>query len=195
MTDERLYRADHLIPEAAPNPATGQALGSIGSRYMVPAATLATVEAAKIAAAGGDLALVSMLGNTQRTWWKDTMQRHRHLEAVGQRSLAAARRGFERHRCHRHLAGLELDQPAGHQHRQHRCGRDGRQCACGCGHRRGCDCRCGPGYSRCCRHGHCHGRCHVCQLAGRCRWRRLDTHTSRHRCRLLQRSQVATPAA
>ena len=73
MTDERLYRADHLIPEAAPNPATGQALGSIGSRYMVPSNTLATVEAAKIAAAGGDLALVSMLGNTQRTWWKNTM--------------------------------------------------------------------------------------------------------------------------
>lgn len=74
MTDERLYRADHLIPEAAPNPLTGQALGSIGSRYMVPSATLASVEAAKIAAAGGDLALVSMLGTTQRAWWKDTMQ-------------------------------------------------------------------------------------------------------------------------
>ncbi|MGE5450441.1 MAG: alkaline phosphatase D family protein [Acidobacteriota bacterium] len=74
MTDERLYRADHLIPEAAPNPATGQALGSIGSRYMVPAATLASVEAAKVAAAGGDLGLVSMLGNTQRAWWQDTLR-------------------------------------------------------------------------------------------------------------------------
>ncbi|MDE2594242.1 MAG: alkaline phosphatase D family protein [Burkholderiales bacterium] len=73
MTDERLYRADHLIPEAAPNPLSGQQLGSIGARYMVPAATLATVEAAKIAAAGGNLALVSMLGNTQRAWWQDTM--------------------------------------------------------------------------------------------------------------------------
>lgn len=73
MTDQRLYRADHLIPEAAPNPATGQALGSIGTRYMVPSATLATVEAAKIAAAGGNLTLVSMLGDQQRQWWKDTM--------------------------------------------------------------------------------------------------------------------------
>ena len=49
-----LYRADHLIPEAATQPATGQPLGSIGSRYMVPSNTLATVEAAKMAAAGGD---------------------------------------------------------------------------------------------------------------------------------------------
>jgi len=73
MTDERLYRADHLIPEAATNPSTGQALGSIGSRYMVPANTLATVEAAKMAALGGDLSLVSMLGATQRDWWKTTM--------------------------------------------------------------------------------------------------------------------------
>ena len=78
MTDERLYRSDHLIPEAAPNPATGQPLGSIGSRYMVPASTLATVESRKIAAAGplgqdDALGLVSILGTTQRDWWKSTM--------------------------------------------------------------------------------------------------------------------------
>lgn len=78
MTDQRLYRSDHLIPEAAPNPATGQALGSIGSRYMVPTATLATVEARKIAAAGllgqdDALGLTSILGTTQRDWWKATM--------------------------------------------------------------------------------------------------------------------------
>ena len=51
MTDERLYRTDHVIPEAAPNPATGQPIGSIGARYMVPAAKLAEVEAAKIVGA------------------------------------------------------------------------------------------------------------------------------------------------
>ncbi|HET8869051.1 MAG TPA: alkaline phosphatase D family protein, partial [Aquabacterium sp.] len=73
MTDERLYRSDHLIPEAAPNPLTGQELGSIGARYMVPQNTLSTVEAAKIAATGGNLTLVSMLGDTQRNWWKSTM--------------------------------------------------------------------------------------------------------------------------
>ena len=78
MTDERLYRSDHLIPEAATNPATGQPLGSIGSRYMVPASTLAAVESRKIAAAGplgqdDALGLVSILGTTQRDWWKTTM--------------------------------------------------------------------------------------------------------------------------
>ena len=38
MTDERLYRADHIISEQT----TGQA---IGSTLLVPAATLASVEA------------------------------------------------------------------------------------------------------------------------------------------------------
>ena len=78
MTDERLYRTDHVIPEAAPNPATGQPIGSIGTRYMVPAASLADVEAKKIVGAqklGLDaLGLTSILGATQRDWWKSTMQ-------------------------------------------------------------------------------------------------------------------------
>ena len=79
MTDERLYRADHMIPEAAPNPLTGQPLGQIGARYMVPEASLAAVEAQKLAAgtAAGlpdPMSLVSMLGSTQRKWWMDTMK-------------------------------------------------------------------------------------------------------------------------
>jgi alkaline phosphatase D len=76
MTDERLYRADHLIPEAAPSPLTGQAIGSIGARYMVPQPSLAQVEAAKIAAGAtlpDPLALVSILGGAQRQWWVQTM--------------------------------------------------------------------------------------------------------------------------
>jgi alkaline phosphatase D len=72
MTDERLYRADHTIPEAAVG-------SSIGSRYMVPAATIASATAAKMAAAqsagaADPLAPVSMLGTTQRAWWEDTMR-------------------------------------------------------------------------------------------------------------------------
>lgn len=72
MTDERLYRADHTIPEAAVG-------SSIGSRYMVPAATIASATAAKMAAAqsagaADPLAPVSMLGTTQRAWWQDTMK-------------------------------------------------------------------------------------------------------------------------
>lgn len=72
MTDERLYRADHTLPEAAVG-------SSIGSRYMVPAATIAAATAAKMAAAqaagaADTLAPVSMLGTTQRGWWEDTMK-------------------------------------------------------------------------------------------------------------------------
>ena len=46
MTDERLYRADHVIPE----PTAG---GSVGSLYLVPFDTLATAEAGG-AEVGGD---------------------------------------------------------------------------------------------------------------------------------------------
>lgn len=66
MTDERLYRADHVIPEQA-------AGSSIGSRYFVPKATLAGLEASKISGAGGVLTPVSILGDTQRAWWQQQM--------------------------------------------------------------------------------------------------------------------------
>lgn len=66
MTDQRLYRADHVLPE--------QAAGSeIGSRYFVPKATLATVEDQKMVAAGNALTPVSMLGDAQRAWWQGRM--------------------------------------------------------------------------------------------------------------------------
>jgi len=67
MTDERLYRADHVIPE--------QAAGSeIGSRYFVPKSTLASTEALKMTGAGGALTPVSILGDTQRGWWQQQMR-------------------------------------------------------------------------------------------------------------------------
>ncbi|MFC4273902.1 alkaline phosphatase D family protein [Achromobacter aloeverae] len=66
MTDERLYRADHLIPESN----TGGS--EIGSRYLVPQPLLQAVEARKLAG-GGVNASVSMLGDVQRQWWKDQM--------------------------------------------------------------------------------------------------------------------------
>ncbi len=114
MTDERLYRADHVVPEATPNPnAGGSPLGSIGSRYFVPeedvfkaiqkGKMLAAVNGAlnslppadpnrpfletiigkliqnppiPLTAAEDEFALplVSVLGQTQRGWWKDKMQ-------------------------------------------------------------------------------------------------------------------------
>jgi alkaline phosphatase D len=62
MTDERLYRDDHVIPESV----TG---GFLGSRYLVNRDTLAAAEQAKISAGGTQ----SMLGSTQLAWWKDQM--------------------------------------------------------------------------------------------------------------------------
>jgi alkaline phosphatase D len=78
MTDERLYRSDHVIPESAVNPATGQALGRIGSRYLVPQDLFNSVEAQKMAGGvtiGADpLSIVGMLGTAQRQWWMDKMK-------------------------------------------------------------------------------------------------------------------------
>ncbi|QIL43579.1 phosphodiesterase [Acidovorax sp. HDW3] len=67
MTDERLYRSDHVVHEAMIG-------GSIGARYMVPQGLLAGLEAQKMAAAGNSLDKTSMLGGTQRAWWKKQMQ-------------------------------------------------------------------------------------------------------------------------
>lgn len=72
MTDERLYRSDHVIPESTPNPATGAPVGSIGSRFLVPQDLYSAAEAQKLAASGADA--VSMLGATQREWWKGAMK-------------------------------------------------------------------------------------------------------------------------
>ncbi|MBW8844826.1 MAG: alkaline phosphatase D family protein, partial [Burkholderiales bacterium] len=98
MTDQRLYRADHLIPEAAPSPLTGQAVGSIGARYMVPQATLAGVEAAKINAGAtlpDPLALVSILGGAQRTWWAQTMTASTALWKVWGNEVSLLRMGID----------------------------------------------------------------------------------------------------
>ena len=118
MTDERLYRADHIVPEAVDNPATPNVdqLGSIGSRYFVPEDVHGQIQQGKmIAAINGafnslpvtdtnksvlgtiftklqadatgaslttqekvvfnevGLSLVSILGETQRNWWKTKM--------------------------------------------------------------------------------------------------------------------------
>ncbi|RZJ11802.1 MAG: phosphodiesterase [Rubrivivax sp.] len=98
MTDERLYRADHLIPEAAPSPLTGQPIGSIGSRYMVPQPTLAAVEAAKLAAGAAlpdPLALVSILGGAQRQWWVQTMTVSTALWKVWGNEVSLLRMGVD----------------------------------------------------------------------------------------------------
>jgi alkaline phosphatase D len=73
MTDERLYRQDHLIPESTLHPLTGLPLGRINSRYLAPEASLLSAERQKEAGAP-QLTLISILGPTQRDWWKSTMK-------------------------------------------------------------------------------------------------------------------------
>lgn len=78
MTDERLYRTDHVVPENLMNPATGKPLNSsLGSRYIVPKDVFDALEGQKVTAAtamtGDPLNNTSMLGKTQRDWWKGKM--------------------------------------------------------------------------------------------------------------------------
>ena len=75
MTDERLYRDDHIVSEAA----IAQALGHdpvngndlVGSRYFVPRAVLQQFEAADTQRLGR---VPSIFGATQTQWWKDTLK-------------------------------------------------------------------------------------------------------------------------
>mgnify|MGYP001627387650 CR=1 FL=1 len=73
MTDERLYRQDHLIPENTKNPLAACAeLGRINSRYLAPEVSMKSAEILKDEPSR-DLVLITMLGGDQRRWWKDTM--------------------------------------------------------------------------------------------------------------------------
>ena len=75
MTDQRLYRDDHLVSEAAyaqmlaRDPVDGD--DAIGSRYFVPQPMLNQFEAQRTQALQR---VPSILGTTQTNWWKDTMK-------------------------------------------------------------------------------------------------------------------------
>ncbi|KDB54111.1 alkaline phosphatase [Sphaerotilus natans subsp. natans DSM 6575] len=75
MTDQRLYRDDHVVDEATLAAAQGHdpvnGSDSIGARYFVQQPVLAQFEAARTAALGR---APSILGATQTAWWKATMQ-------------------------------------------------------------------------------------------------------------------------
>lgn len=78
MTDQRLYRSDHVIPENLLNPATGKPINSsTGTRYIVPQDLYNALEAQKITTAkamtSDPLAYTSILGKTQRDWWQEKM--------------------------------------------------------------------------------------------------------------------------
>jgi alkaline phosphatase D len=76
MTDERLYRDDHVVSEAAVARARGHdpvhGDDAAGSRYFVEQAVLQRFEARDTAQLGR---APSMLGPVQTQWWKDTMKR------------------------------------------------------------------------------------------------------------------------
>jgi len=75
MTDERLYRDDHVVDEATIAQAQGHdpinGSDSIGTRYFVQQPVLQQFEAGKTAALGR---VPSILGATQTQWWKDTLK-------------------------------------------------------------------------------------------------------------------------
>jgi alkaline phosphatase D len=78
MTDERLYRDDHVVPEAAIAQAQGHdpinGSDSIGARYFVQQPVLAQFEGVRTQQLGR---LPSILGPTQADWWKRTMKTSR----------------------------------------------------------------------------------------------------------------------
>jgi len=75
MTDQRLYRDDHVVNESlfaqltAAEPFHGQS--AIGARYFVPQPLLQAFEARAVGETGKAPAI---LGATQTQWWKDTMK-------------------------------------------------------------------------------------------------------------------------
>ncbi len=75
MTDERLYRDDHIVDEATfakmigHDPVNGD--DSTGSRYFVPQQVLSQFEQGKTAALGR---APSILGTAQTQWFKDTLK-------------------------------------------------------------------------------------------------------------------------
>ena len=75
MTDERLYRDDHVVPEGLIAQAQGHdpinGSDSVGARYFVQQPVLAEFESIKTQGLGR---APSMLGVTQENWWKTTMQ-------------------------------------------------------------------------------------------------------------------------
>ncbi len=79
FTDERLYKNDHMVPEAIIDPNTGQEMGYNGTIYFVPQSLLEEKEQwrHKLATPNdpkNKLAGISMLGTSQRKWLKSTLK-------------------------------------------------------------------------------------------------------------------------
>ena len=92
MTDERLYRDDHVVPEAAIAQAQGHdpinGSDSIGARYFVQQPVLAQFESIRTAGLGRT---PSILGVTQTQWWKDVLKGSRATWKVWGNELMLSR--------------------------------------------------------------------------------------------------------
>jgi alkaline phosphatase D len=106
MTDERLYRQDHLIPETTLSPISGLPLGRIFSRYLAPEASLKSAELQKEAGAP-QLTLISILGRTQRDWWKSTMKNSTSKWKVWGNEVSLLRMGLDGSMAVGTLIGLQ----------------------------------------------------------------------------------------
>jgi alkaline phosphatase D len=92
MTDERLYRDDHVVPEAAIAQAQGHdpinGSDSIGARYFVQQPVLQQFESLKTSAMGRP---PSILGTTQTSWFKQTLKGSRTTWKVWGNELMLSR--------------------------------------------------------------------------------------------------------
>lgn len=124
MTDERLYKQDHLIPEntriagdgpdadAIASPGETRELGRINSRYLVPETSMKYAETLKNAGQP-DMALITMLGSTQRQWWKDTMAGSSSAWKVWGNEVSLLRMGLNGFKAVGTLVGLQTLQGTG----------------------------------------------------------------------------------
>lgn len=98
MTDQRLYRDDHAIPEALVATSQGAAPEdavkmdtSVGARYFTPLPTLLTAQSIDLVTQQPRAAAPSILGKTQTQWWKDTMRQSQSTWKVWGNELSLSR--------------------------------------------------------------------------------------------------------
>lgn len=105
MTDERLYRTDHVIAETTVS--NGNQLGRINSRYLAPEGTFKLLENIKSTVFTDPLQGLTMLGGTQRDWWKSTMSSSPATWKVWGNEVSLLRMGLNGTKAVAVLVGLQ----------------------------------------------------------------------------------------
>ena len=98
MTDQRLYRDDHAIPEALVPMAQGATLEqamqmdtAVGARYFTPLPMLLLGQSVNLMTQQPRTSAPSILGKTQTQWWKDTMRQSTSTWKVWGNELSLSR--------------------------------------------------------------------------------------------------------